>query len=175
MQTSLRVISNALPLELIAAVKGHITAQEYIRTNHTSWQATVVNLSGPIYMADVSEQLHFEIKSNLSKLAPEFELMGFDANIYVSMGGRYSYIPWHTDSNYAYAATVYLNEQWDREWAGYFMYEAEGGRLEAIAPEFNKAIILKPPIEHCVTMPNVHAPIRYAIQAFFKKKPEEVN
>lgn len=173
MQTSLRVIHNALPFELLAAIKEHIATQEYVRTNHTSWQASVVNLSGPIYMADISEQLHFDIKSNLNKLVPEFELMNFEANIYVSMGGRYSYIPWHTDSNYAYAATIYLNEHWDREWAGYFMYETEDGRLEAVAPEFNKAIILKPPVQHCVTMPNVHAPVRYAIQVFFKQKAQE--
>jgi hypothetical protein len=171
MSDRLRIVDNALPFEMIEAIAKYADAQTHIRTNHTSWKLEVVGLSGPIYITDISGELEEQIHKHLATLVPDWSLGEFDITASYNVGGRYSFIPWHDDGNNAFSVTVYLNQAWDKDWAGYFMYERNGpDDIAAILPTFNKALFLKPPLKHCVAMPNINAPLRCTLQVFFGKR-----
>jgi Rps23 Pro-64 3,4-dihydroxylase Tpa1-like proline 4-hydroxylase len=171
MSDGIRIIENALPLSMIEEIMRCASEQTHVRTNHTSWRQEVIGLSGPIYIADMSGELKEKIHKHMATLAPDWSLENFDIIASYNTGGRYSFIPWHDDGNHAFSVTVYLNQVWDRDWAGYFMYERNGSEdIAAILPSFNRAVLFRTPLLHSVSMPNVNAPLRCTLQVFFKEK-----
>lgn len=163
--------SDVLSSELISSVRAFSDAQETIRTNHRNWVADVVGLSGPIYLIDLPEELTLHTSAQLSKAFTEFDFSGLRPKVTHTFGGRFSFIPWHTDAGYQLSFTIYLNEVWDRDWGGYFVYEQDGD-LNAVVPKFNTAVGFECPVQHCTTMPSINAPLRESIQVFFEKTHE---
>jgi hypothetical protein len=160
--------TNVLGLNLIQSVREYAAMQETVRTNHRNWNGNVVSLSGPIYLIALPDLLTQQIKSCLVSVFDEFNFAGLHPVATYTLGGRFSFIPWHDDSNHVFSVTVYLNDFWDRDWGGYFMYEKDG-LLGAVAPEFNTAVGFICPLQHCTTMPSINAPLRESIQIFFDK------
>jgi Rps23 Pro-64 3,4-dihydroxylase Tpa1-like proline 4-hydroxylase len=79
---------------------------------------------------------------------------------------RLSYIPWHDDENHTGALTVYLNEEWDEDWGGYFLYK-EDETIKAILPKKNFALLQQGGIKHATTPVHLNGGIRFTIQTFF--------
>lgn len=163
------VAYDAVPVELIARVISYAKAQEHIRTNHTSWREGVVGLSGPIYLISLEDTLVEEVHHAVAVTFPTFNLLQYKMDATYTLGGRYSFIPWHDDGVHKLAVTVYLNEVWDLDWAGCLLYkEQSSGEIKAIYPEFNKAVLIDTPVRHTTVMPNIQAPLRTSLQLFFK-------
>jgi Rps23 Pro-64 3,4-dihydroxylase Tpa1-like proline 4-hydroxylase len=157
--------------DLISSIRAFSNTQDTVRTNHRNWSSDVVGMSGPIYLVDLSEELIFRIFTQLVKSFPEFNFSDLRAKATHTFGGRFSFIPWHTDENHILSVTIYLNEVWDRDWGGFFLYENKDG-LGAILPRFNTAVGFKCPMTHCTVMPTINAPLRESIQVFFDPKYE---
>ena len=71
-----------------------------------------------------NKSLEKEIKSSIEKALDvdfEKEELTFVPSIYVWGGG--SYITWHPDECYPYNGTIYLNEEWDSDDGGVFLYK----------------------------------------------------
>lgn len=157
-----------LPLPLISKIKTYCKDNSQYDVNLLSWNYNIVLNSGPIILFRINGELHDEVLSFLkSKIKMPNE--PYEVNMTFTLGGRYSYIPWHDDSNHLLTVTVYLSEVWDRNWGGAFVYES-GREFKAIYPEFNKAIYFKPPLQHCTIMPTVEAPFRESLQIFMNKQ-----
>jgi len=85
----------------------------------------------------------------------EKEELTFVPSIYVWGGG--SYITWHPDECYPYNGTIYLNEEWDSNDGGVFLYkESQTKEIKGIEPIYNSMVVNSATEEdhhnvHCVT------------------------
>lgn len=170
---ALTIAHDVLLPAIIAEIRRWIAADEVPmrRCNLNSWPAELVRLSGAILIRDIGGP-H---KAILLDALREFLPHGVDPALVSIMhhyAGRLAYIPWHDDDKYALSMTVYLNERWDRDWAGYLIVDEGDGKLRAIAPVFNTAVIFEPPMMHCMTMPALEAPLRESLQVFVMKEPK---
>lgn len=78
-----------------------------------------------------------------------------------------SYIPFHHDKRYDLSSTIYLNEEWHKDYGGLFLYE-EGSEMKAIVPEFNKCIVNTSKVLHGTSLTTMDSPYRETIQIFFE-------
>ena len=79
-----------------------------------------------------------------------------------------SNIQWHNDSDHGAGATIYLNQKWNREDGGLFLYQKKNEDISIILPEMNKCIFQSGAVEHATTPTFNHSPVRKSIQVFFK-------
>lgn len=79
-----------------------------------------------------------------------------------------SFIPWHLDGKYKNAVTIFLNEEWDRNWGGIFLYEESGsGQISGVVPRFNLGIRNSAILPHAITHVSTEAPEpRFTLQLF---------
>ena len=109
------------------------------------------------------EELKEMIKSQPYLPLPELEHMSTNIHYMTKDTG----IQWHNDSKWKYAATLYLNHRWNRNWGGEFMF-MDGAGAGFIPILSNSMVIVKSPLEHKVNQ--VCSPImpRISIQIFMK-------
>jgi len=87
-----------------------------------------------------------------------------------------SALNWHTDEKYNYGATLYLNDNWYREWGGLFLYECKkSNQILGVVPEKNLLVINNNSEPHAVTpiATEIEFP-RLSVQ-IFQKSDEENN
>ena len=105
-----------------------------------------------------NKTLEKEIKSSIEKALDvdfEKEELTFVPSIYVWGGG--SYITWHPDECYPYNGTIYLNEEWDSDDGGVFLYKDNlTNEIKGIEPSYNSMVVNfstedNPHNYHCVT------------------------
>jgi Rps23 Pro-64 3,4-dihydroxylase Tpa1-like proline 4-hydroxylase len=136
----------------------------YGRTN-TCWPEDVVRQSTPVIIIDISNDspIHSRLKSEIDTKT------GLEVNkLMVYFWTKLSYIPWHNDAHMDAALTIYLNDYWDQDWGGYFMYKMNN-EIKAIKPERNLGIVQTGHISHSVSTVNLDAPSRITLQVFFKE------
>lgn len=79
-----------------------------------------------------------------------------------------SHIPWHNDGHAKAALTIYLNEEWDPNWGGAFLYkDSESDDIKAIYPQARRGVLQTGGVMHHVCPTSRSAPIRNTIQIFF--------
>lgn len=153
-----------LPDDLIDEIRESCANSKLGGLNLTDWASKVVHTSGPILLYEIQSHLLYRLLLIVkSKVALHDNAhMGY---VRYTLGGRFSYIPWHDDGNHKMAVTIYLNKIWNMDWNGYFIYQ-DGSEYKAVVPEYNKAVIVKSPVMHCTVMPSIDAPLRESIQIF---------
>lgn len=99
-----------------------------------------------------------EIKKNIEETIQvnfDDENLNFIPSIYVWSGG--SYITWHQDNCYPYNGTIYLNQEWDSNNGGIFLYiDNQTNKIKGIEPIYNSMVVnsatdVDPHNKHCVT------------------------
>jgi len=85
------------------------------------------------------------------------------ASVYLM--SRMSYVTWHNDSNHKFSCTIYINQDWNENHGGYFMYELND-EIRAIKPNFNSCVYFDTPLKHTTTLTALNAPFRESIQIF---------
>ena len=97
------------------------SGREMWRSNLT-WDPAVVRASSPILLRTYNDLLKNSILKQLldSKVIQHKEYLVLN---YACT--KLSYIPWHSDKLYDNAVTVYLNETWDRDWGGIYLFRDE--------------------------------------------------
>lgn len=132
------------------------------------WDPRVVEDSKPVQIQDLP---HYP-GAMLVELLRQHHLLGpgrAHAMLYAWEHG--SYIPWHDDGHHAGGAvTVYLNDRWDPEWGGHFLYKTiEGTVAPAVVPRFNRGVCNGSALPHCTTLVEATAPEpRFTLQVFSK-------
>lgn len=165
MTAEVTTIHNAFSTELLQKVKAYSYTQKNVRTNLTSWNPELIGTSGAILLYDLKDELLAEVKEEVRKHISNIDEYGPLTAMYV-LGGRFSFIQWHDDTPHTFAMTIYLNEQWDMNWGGTFVYEDANKQLITVYPQYNKAIHFEPPVWHTTNMSNLQAPLRESIQIF---------
>lgn len=157
---------DVLPQALIDKVFAYGNTQTKVATNHTLWPSDVVELSTPIYLIKLESVLREEIRQALMPYLIKHKVETLVVDINYTIGTRFSYIPWHDDARYAFSVTIYLNDVWHSDWGGCLLYE-DKEEIKAIYPQYNSAVMFKPPLMHCTVMPTMNAPLRRSLQLFF--------
>ena len=168
-----QILHDCLPVNLISEISNCARDVKKHRTNLTSWPSNVVGSSGTILIFDIENDSELFSKLKTALLPIVGQEFGDKEWIFTfALGSYLSFIPWHDDDNHLKSMTIYLNEAWDKNWGGYFLYESEDG-VRAELPTFNKGILFTPPLEHSTTIPSLNAPLRMALQLFINKSKEK--
>ena len=89
---------------------------------------------------------------------------------------RLSYIPWHNDSKKEQALTIYLNDRWDADWGGLFLYRDEKDEIRGFAPRFSCGLRNASHVEHATTPVTLDAPEpRYTVQLFSEPRDHAIQ
>jgi len=125
----------------------------------SGWDQNLSLISSNTLTHQITDKiLKKEIKRSIEKaIEVDFdeENLDFLPSIYVWSGG--SYITWHSDDPYPYNGTIYLNESWDTNDGGVFLYkENNTNEIKGIEPIHNYMVVNSGTEEdphnlHCVT------------------------
>lgn len=77
-----------------------------------------------------------------------------------------SHIPWHDDGCYTRGITVYLNDEWDPDHGGLFLWNDPDVGIRGLPPKRNRIMVNDDKSSHSVTCLTRGAPIRMTLQAF---------
>ena len=161
------ILSQNLYEDLIKFIK-HISNNKKLNffASTSFWDKELIKQSTPVLVYNFSAD-DVEIYKNIQN-----EITSkFDYNIHsmiIHIWTPLSYIAWHKDSGYSGGLTIYLNEFWDENSGGYFMYK-ENEEIKAIKPEKNLGVLQLGGVEHCVSTTNINSDLRYTLQIFFQK------
>jgi len=137
-------------------------------SSNAIWDREIVGDSAPVLVHTLAGQPHGMICNLLRQRGM---LEEGDAHVMLYAWGANSYIPWHTDGRHSGAVTVYLNDRWDPEWGGHFLYKTQDGEIASpLVPRFNLGVVVGCDIPHATTRVEGIAPeARYSLQVFRKK------
>ena len=139
--------------------------------NYFYYPENVVGSSNAIFQFDLDENL----KNELAKELIEKNLILFKPKTWkthINIFSRGSFIPWHDDGSYKKTITIYLNEQWDLNWGGAFLYskmDFSKNNINCIYPEYNTAISFAPPLLHTTTLTTNNSLMRKSLQIFINE------
>lgn len=157
----IRTYNNVLDEDLIKNVMDYFKSIMDVNVWGSSigWDQNLSLISSNTLTHRISNKsLEKEIKSSIeTALDVDFEKeeLTFIPSIYVWGGG--SYITWHLDECYPYNGTIYLNEEWDSDDGGVFLYkESQTKEIKGIEPTYNSMVVNSATEEdphnvHCVT------------------------
>ena len=163
-------ISNILSKDTLVKIQKHNTdifTSANLVTSTTFWGQNIIEYSKDVLIYE------------LPKESKEFELLKSDINL-VNNKNRIesilyyywkpgSYIPWHSDSIYSSALTIYLNKEWNYNWGGLFQY-FDGDDIISVTPKYNMGVYQESTLPHSTTITNKDTAIRKTIQVFFNKE-----
>jgi Rps23 Pro-64 3,4-dihydroxylase Tpa1-like proline 4-hydroxylase len=140
---------------------------EFSRSSY-QWADNVVRASQPVLIRHYDPGLSAIILDQLIKRGivstRDFRVMNY-------AWSRLSYIPWHNDKTHDVGISVYLNDVWDPDWGGLFLYRDETGNIRGHAPKFNTGVKNAGHVQHATTMvaPDAASP-RLTLQLFPKAR-----
>jgi Rps23 Pro-64 3,4-dihydroxylase Tpa1-like proline 4-hydroxylase len=157
-------LSNDLFDEIQIFAENTIKSPEpYLGRTNLCWQDEIRNQSTPVIIRDIigDTPIYNKLKSEIdSKTGLKVE------RLMLYFWTKLSYIPWHNDGHAESALTIYLNDYWDEDWGGYFMFKLNN-EIKAIKPDRNLGIIQTGSIFHSVSTINLDADLRITVQTFF--------
>jgi len=139
-------------------------------TSFFCWPSDVrIGITGTVLVQPVSEELHEQIDKSLTKHfsdGPKY----INFHVYTPNSG----LSFHDDGDYNSSGTIYLNDEWDASWGGWFIWEDEDtptkGICKSILPVGNTLVIPDKQERHMVTpVSPVCEQFRVAIQIRCKK------
>ncbi len=165
-----KVYKKFLDEDLINDVINYVkeNRENYVwRVNQLSWSDSILGKGNNVCILDLSkfEDRFFKIYKDKKVINKNLKIAGVLFYIWV----RGSYIPFHNDENFKAASSIYLNDFWDADDGGLFLWRDESNNLNVIEPEYNKMIFNENKTFHGVTMITPFSEqLRYSVQIFFE-------
>jgi len=160
-------IDNILPVNLILRIKNYILDKKQSETtNYSYWDQSIVKGSARVDIFFLNNTSFKEQVINC--YADHVDLKKYSltyVSYYKWLPG--SFIPFHTDNIYNLASTIYLNESWNIDYGGLFLYE-KNKDIKGYVPKYNSAVINNNNIPHGTSIISPTAPERETLQIFFK-------
>ena len=166
----MRIIKNSLSDSLVKECLSEINSN-----NHTSvWKSSLlswnddlkIGITGSCLIAEPHPSLNAKLEKEVSHYFPNYEKIKFLYYVWQPNSG----ISPHNDSGFLFGATIYLNEWWDINWGGLYLWRKKDEEYwTALVPSY-KTLILNPELEdHLVTPISPFSPtLRYTIQIWAK-------
>ncbi len=137
------------------------------RVNQLSWDDSILGKGKEVSILNLEK-----FKDRFSKIYKDKKILNNNleiAGVFFYIWSRGSYIPFHNDGSHAAASSIYLNDVWDADDGGLFLWRDEQNNLNVVEPEYNKMVFNLNKTFHGVTMITpFSAQLRYSIQIFFK-------
>ena len=162
------VLPNDLYLECMEELESN-SERSCWRSSSFTWNENIRRyVFGECLVSPVSESLTEKIEFEFKKYFPEYTK--FEVSFYCWMsGGGICFHDDHTHDKKC-GATIYLNESWDPEWGGVFLWyenqeDESVGKISGLSPQFNNLIINDTFQKHMVTSISPLSPqIRISLQ-----------
>jgi hypothetical protein len=162
----MKVFNNVLTLETINKLweeTNQTKGDDVWRVSTLSWILEIQKgILASVACKEVSPDLAEIVESEIKHLLPPCEKIV--QQIYA--WPRASGISAHNDGNKKFGATIYLNDYWDIDYGGLFVWEdKEYGGLKVRVPEFNSMVLNDNEEMHLVTPVAFNCPaIRHTVQ-----------
>lgn len=159
------VVKDVFSMSILQDLHDHTRdGKQPSRTNFFNFPSDVVGFSNAVFCFDLPEDLKIRVAKELV-VKNVFPNEPKEWTVHVQLFSRASYIPWHDDRNHIYSGAVYLNQQWDHNWGGYFAYE-DSDEIKCIKPTYNTGAFFKTPLLHTAMLTAGNAPFRESLQIF---------
>jgi Rps23 Pro-64 3,4-dihydroxylase Tpa1-like proline 4-hydroxylase len=163
---TVKEFNNFLNVDLINNIKKNVyeNAESKWRSS-LNWAPLIKGSSAIVLTFEIADN-NFKnvIKNKFISFFPELKNKPMTVHYY--LWPNLSFIPFHNDGGKYMGATIYLNEKWDKNHGGLFLYENKE-EIKAIVPEFNKCVVNIFKINHATSLTTVEAPPRETLQIFF--------
>jgi len=156
----MKIIKNCLPNYVVdiccAEFKKRQSQEKTWSINENFWEAGLLeSIPGVCSQQYIEGQLKEKLEEELSEHLPEYDEILFQFYNWHRLSG----IGIHDDGGWGWGATIYLNDDWNINWGGIFMWDDGGETLKALNPVYNTLIINAPtPQKHLVTLISPLAP-----------------
>lgn len=130
------------------------------------WDSSlVIGVSGTCLSALVSDSLKVDILNDIQLKLPKFDNITMQHYIWTRGSG----ISEHNDYVYKFGATIYMNESWDINNGGIFMWKNKANDYDTIIPSYNTMVVNDEAEYHLVTPVSLTSPeLRLTIQIWGK-------
>jgi Rps23 Pro-64 3,4-dihydroxylase Tpa1-like proline 4-hydroxylase len=165
----MKIINNFLDINLIKKIEEYVNNNLQLHTWKTNlcWKDSIKKNSSQVSILNLTDVVEFSIpiKKLYNEIILETKSLKFSLCFYV--WHNLSFIPFHKDGGYSIASTIYLNQTWEKDFGGLFLYE-ESNEIKAIVPKFNMCLINEVNINHGTSLIAINSPLRLTLQVFFK-------
>ena len=131
------------------------------------WGENIKGNSNPVYIHPITcKNIQGMVKRNLE----EYDVEPLNKNVIKGMMFYYwkegSYIPWHTDENHSAGLTIYLNDTWNYQNGGLFLYN-HNDQIKTLIPSRNTGVLQVGGMDHSTTIVRKGSKVRKTLQIFF--------
>ena len=119
------------------------------RSSSVNWNSLIKQgVLGSCIITPVSDNIHQLLEQELKSSLPKYTELILQYYIWQPQSG----IAWHNDKapDKLFGATLYLNEEWEPNAGGWFVWE-DGDGYHAILPKKNFLVVNDDTQNHCVT------------------------
>ena len=152
----MKIINKVLSESLFQRVKGELKSKlhkDCWRTSFLTWDPFLhIGITGSCLMTDVSDKFNELIHKQIESYLPEpVNKIKCIFHVFQPQSG----IARHNDGHMKFGATIYLNDTWDSNAGGWFVWEDEetrqGGTHKALLPTRNMMVLNDNHEKHWVT------------------------
>ena len=146
------------------SIENNFEDENIFKKNIFYWEKNIVEDSNIIFINLLNNQS--TLYNTIYKLLKDnFDIKITGVNFYYWTQG--SHIPWHNDTGYKGAITIYLNDNWNINHGGLFLFKSDNDNINALVPKKNMAVIQLGGVPHSVSATTKNSIIRKTIQMFF--------
>ena len=154
-------------LFLLNNARARLSDSDEFRRSNFHWDEAIRRSSAVVLVRDYDETLRTLI---LDRLCERKLIEHRNYSVMNYAWTRLSFIPWHSDANTKEGLTVYLNEEWELDWGGLFLYRNLENDIRAFAPKFNWGLKNDAWVPHSTTPVSLDAPEpRFTLQLFSRE------
>ena len=151
----MKIINKVLSESLFQRVKGELKSKIHKacwRTSYLTWDPHLhIGITGSVLMTDVSDKFNELIHKQIRSYLPEHDRIQCNFHVFQPQSG----IARHNDGHMKFGATIYLNDTWDSNAGGWFVWEDEetrqSGIHKALIPTRNMMVLNDNHEKHWVT------------------------
>jgi len=143
---------NVLKTETISIFRNELTknlSKKCWAISSLFWPENImVGIQGSCAISDLSKDLENRIINDIKELLPSYRELKIQCYVW----DKNSAISKHNDHAYKFGATIYMNERWDMNYGGIFLWTPNGEKeYSAIIPECNNMVLNDKREWHMVT------------------------
>tara|TARA_S200000501_G_scaffold59329_1_gene49680 strand:+ start:4371 stop:4880 length:510 start_codon:yes stop_codon:yes gene_type:complete len=167
----MRIVNNALPQNVFEDARSFVMKNigEFAwQSSEIQWAPGLkVGINGSCLIRETIPELKEKIESELVDYLPPYDELVINYHLWQRNSG----IAAHTDSDYEFGATLYLNDDWHVNHGGIFVWQPHGeNTMRALSPEANTLVINGDKELHFVTPVSPESPMfRVTLQIWGKK------
>lgn len=156
MEIFIDVLSEKLLLEVKQYLQS-ILHKEVWSSSLLAWDKNVhVGLKGSCITSTLPKNLHKKLEKEVKSILPKYKRLTSQYNVWNYLSG----VSLHNDAKAKFGSTIYLNDHWDLNYGGLFLWSDsnENKIKKVICPEKNMMILNSNQEYHMVTPINFDIP-----------------